>query len=127
MFRGKIPRVPGAAVKNTCPTEYMVLVGFSYRIFESQGPRKASAPVCRAQGKGQVAPTQPQAGHTAPDEASPATVHAPALLLPWWTSPSPCPGPAPCGGYLSHASATELSMTKPAHSRDKGLGDGPRA
>lgn len=36
----------------------------------------------------------------------------------------PSPGPfsrgAPCHGYLSRATGTELSMTKPAQSRDKG-------
>jgi len=34
-FGGEIPRVPGAAIKNTCLTVYIVLLGFSYRIFES--------------------------------------------------------------------------------------------
>jgi len=35
MFGGEIPRVPGAAIKNTCLTVYIVLLGFSYRIFKS--------------------------------------------------------------------------------------------
>jgi len=34
-FGGKIPHVPSAAIKNTCLTVYVVLLGFSYRIFES--------------------------------------------------------------------------------------------
>jgi len=35
MFGGEIPRVPSAAIKNTCLTVYIVLLGFSYRTFES--------------------------------------------------------------------------------------------
>jgi len=34
--------VPGAAIKNTCLTVYIVLLGFSYRIFESAGSRSES-------------------------------------------------------------------------------------
>jgi len=34
-FGGEIPRVPGAVIKNTCITIYIVLLGFSYRIFDS--------------------------------------------------------------------------------------------
>jgi len=39
MFGGEIPRVPGAAIKNPCLTVYIVLLGFSYQIFESREPR----------------------------------------------------------------------------------------
>jgi len=35
MFGGEIPRVPGAATKNTCLTVYIVLLGFCYWIFKS--------------------------------------------------------------------------------------------
>jgi len=40
MFGGETPvcpRVPGTAIKNTCLTVYIVLLGFSYWIFESPG------------------------------------------------------------------------------------------
>jgi len=35
-FGGEIPRVPGAVIKDTCLTVYIVLLGY-YRIFESIG------------------------------------------------------------------------------------------
>jgi len=34
-FEGEIPHVPGTAIKNTCLTVYIVLLGFSYWVFES--------------------------------------------------------------------------------------------
>jgi len=34
-FAGEIPRVPGAAIKNTYLTVYIVLLGFSYWVFKS--------------------------------------------------------------------------------------------
>jgi len=50
--------VPGAAIKNTCLTVYIVLLGFSYRIFESG---RSVPPVARG---GPCAP--PRVRFTAP-------------------------------------------------------------
>lgn len=84
-----------------------------------QGLLKTSAPVCCVMGKDKVGSRHSQVGDTATDGESPAPV-------PWGDSPGPCSWETSCHWYLSHRTETEMSMTKLAQSRDKGLSRGPR-